>query len=562
MFSPSLVSMIVHNLLPGASRGEVFDKDARILYKTSWDAARLISDLPAKFPQNPWPRIPVVGRVTFVVDFEHWFKGHVRADAVEGVTFFWGRVPVDLLAGHLREYHGRKAEDHYVDLGTTVRAAGSNPSFAQTCDQYLKKSAANAGQAKVGAAIVDLGIDSTNVPENYNKRLRHAVNNNIELSDHAEKVLSVLLERLDSNDILPDTTVSCALVRPPAAMVALGKTCFQQSNAVEMLDAITALEPQLTNDNLPAAVNMSLGTHVGPHNGGSPLEEYIAAKLVRSHERFVVAAAGNDGGSGVAAKRELMASERDFLNLQSGPRCQDLLVEFWWDDSQGPNLTMEARIYEPLATGGRAFHGMIKLDPNNAGSALNYAPAGLPSNMASYSLFQAKCKTNLSCIAFAMSGVQTTLPVLEITFVLESTSDLVVNAWIVVCEDQPQTTFIQGGTEGTVRVPASESRILSVAGAESTGQMWEGSSRGPAAQYQAGTQGEAPVMAHLVTLSGESGTSYSSPRACADAIVALADPTKRSGCHDAIDLMCEAYGLQRKKLPKWDKRFGFKKVIV
>ena len=49
---------------------------------------------------------------------------------------------------------------------------------------------------------------------------------------------------------------------------------------------------------------MSLGTHVGPHNGNSALEEYIAKKLIRPRDRFLVAAAGNYGGTGVSAKRE------------------------------------------------------------------------------------------------------------------------------------------------------------------------------------------------------------------------------------------------------------------
>jgi len=132
---------------------------------------------------------------------------------------------------------------------------------------------------------------------------------------------------------------------------------------VEMLDAIMALEAQLTQDNLPAAVNISLGTHIGPHNGDSPIEEYIATKLVRPGERFVVAAAGNDGGSGVAAKRVLVANERDFLSLRTGgPRCNEVLVEFWWDDANGGDLTIEAEIYARPAGGSRGLLGVVKID--------------------------------------------------------------------------------------------------------------------------------------------------------------------------------------------------------
>jgi hypothetical protein len=558
--------MMLHSL-PPRLRAKDFSSahDSYTQYKSTWELAQAVSRLVKDVTPPSLPRLPIVGRVTFALDFNRWFRDHVTVDTLDTAglaTFFWGRVPINLLADHFSEFHGIEAEEHYVDLGTIVRAGGSNSSFDQDCANYLKKSASTVGLAKVGAAIVDLGKVSAQAPDNYSNQLRHAVTTNIELSDHAEKVLSVLLERLDHQGILGDTIVSCALVRPPAAMVAVGKAWFEQSNVVEMLDAIQALEAQLTNDNLPAAVNISLGTHVGPHNGDSPLEEYIAQKLVQPNKRFVVAAAGNDGGSGVAAKRKLVANEREFLSLQTGPRCEDLLIEFWWDNTNLANLNIEVSIYEPLATGGRAFHGVVKIDPYLAGSLLTSAPAGLPSNMISHSLFHANCRNNLSCIAFAISSQQMALPVLDIRFGLESAADVVVNAWIVVCEDQPQTTFIEGGPNGTVRVPACEASVLSVAGVEATGQMWEGSSRGPAAQYQSGPHSTAPIMAHLVTLTGESGTSYSSPRACADAIAALADPLKRNQCNDAIDLMCNAYGLQRNNLPSWNRRFGFQKVTV
>jgi hypothetical protein len=563
MFSPSLISMILHSILPEGEVPKPFALGESTDFKESWHLAQHVSDLSTQYKPQVWPRLPIVGRLTGLAPkfqpefFERWFANYVRTDRVEGVTFFWGRVPVNLLAEHFREFHGWDAKDYYLDLGTTVRAAGSNSSFDKNCEMYLKRSAPP-GRAKVGAAVVDLSSDVKKAPDNYGNSLRHVITTH-ELSDHAEQVLSVLLERLDKHGILGDTTVSCALVVPPVAMVSTGKSCFDQANAVEMLDALKALEPQLTSDNLPVAINMSVGTHVGPHNGDSPLEEYIAKKLFRPRERFVVAAAGNDGSSGLAAKVELVATQTDFLSLQTGSRCKDLLVEFWWDDSTGANLKIEADIYEPLPPSGRAHQGVVRIGPGLAGTGLsNYYPAGLQS-MTSQSLFQAKCRNNLSCIAFALSTTNKALPVLDISFALLSAADVVVNAWIVVCEETPQTTFIAGGPEGNVRVPASESTVLSVAGTEASGQMWAESSRGPTAQYGSGPVGQVPLMAHLVTLAGGAGTSYSSPRACGDAVAALADYTKRTQCNDATDLLCQAYGLGRKSLPTWNKRSGYHK---
>jgi hypothetical protein len=111
-------------------------------------------------------------------------------------------------------------------------------------------------------------------------------------------------------------------------------------------------------------------------------------------------------------------------------------------------------------------------------------------------------------------------------------------------------------------MPASASAVLSVAGVEANGQVWEGSSRGPAALYPSTILASgSPSMAHLATLGGEEpGTSYSSPRACADVIVAMADPQKLSRCSSATDLLRETYGL--KSLPNWNTRTGFHKMTA
>jgi len=66
----------------------------------------------------------------------------------------------------------------------------------------------------------------TLVALDYGGRLRHAVTTNIELSDHAEKVLSVLLERLNAKNVLGNTKVSCALVRRPPPLSPPGRAVW------------------------------------------------------------------------------------------------------------------------------------------------------------------------------------------------------------------------------------------------------------------------------------------------------------------------------------------------
>lgn len=348
-------------------------------------------------------------------------------------------------------------------------------------------------------------------------------------------------------------------MRDPATLIASGKGPFDQSTAVEMLDAVKALEHQLSGITLPASVNFSLGTHVGPHNGESPLEEYIAQKLFKKCDRFLIASAGNNGGKGLSAKRVLEANESETLCLRIGSRCKKLLVEFWWDDSNPANLNIDAEIWEPQSLGGSSHFGTVSIGPGLVGSVLTRAPAGLPKSMDSFSLISAKCQNNYGCIAFAISTSQAALPILEIKFTQKSTIAIVVNGWIVVCESDPLTAFVEGGQEGTIMVPASNSAVVSVAGVKSDGQMWDGSSRGPAAQYTlARPSKSSPFIAHLAELGSEFGTSVSSPRACGDVTRVMIDPARRARCIDAIDLVCETYGLV-KPPASWNVRSGYSK---
>ena len=453
----------------------------------------------------------------------------------------------------------------YIDLGTPVREAGSGSLYNQKCTNLLPLTAANFASAKVGAAIVDMGKASANPPDDYGGRLRHVVTSvttgnvttGIELSDHAEKVLSVLLERLQSKGVLADTTISCALVEPNVPQIRGGRSCFEQASTKEILDAITALEPQLTADGLPVAINMSLGTHVGPHNGESPLEGYIAGTIATT-DRFVVVAAGNEGGTGHAAKCSLTANEEDLVSVHTGQFCEELLIEFWWDDSQTADLSIEVDIWETRPGNARVNHGACTIDSSFAAtlSTISFVPP----HMATQSLFSAKCYNNFSCIAFAISSVtpKVALPQLQIRFTLKALRDIVVNAWIVVAEQNPLTTFVAGRLDGTIMVPASDPSTLSVAGLRTSGQLWEGSSRGPAAQYDpAAVVRASPLMAHLANLGTDFGTSYASPRACADATATLADPVKQPKCMDAESLLSQTYGLST--LSQWNPRSGYHK---
>ncbi|MDA9545318.1 hypothetical protein ACM43_12870 [Bradyrhizobium sp. CCBAU 45321] len=505
-----------------------------------------------------WPVIPISGRTTREVkkleDQAQQTFGSTAA--TDGGFFFWARVPLHHLVNLFASWYGLSAHVEYVDLGTPVRALGSGSTYDQECQRLLNQSAAP-NAATVGAAIVDMGDLSSGGPDSYGGMLRHTVSSGVELSQHAEQVLSVLLQRLAP--VLRNTTVSCALVKPPSRPIVVGRSCFDQACTPEMQTAMQALATQLANDGLPAAVNLSLGTHVGPHNGLSPLEQYVANTLITT-DRYVVAAAGNDGGTGCAAKRTMIADEPETFGLRSGVSCEELLVEFWWDDATAKDVEVVADVYEIVQGGAMSNLATLTIDQTSAGM-LTTTPVGLPGSMATHSLFSAKCQNNFRCAAFALSSGMPgqKLPLLHVQFKLTAKRDVTINSWIVIAEKNPcLTAFVEGGHEGSICVPASDPSVLSVAGLLSTGKMWTGSSRGPSAEYDAaGTSAGSPHMAHLADLGGGVfGTSFASPRACGDAVATL-NSSKLSKCTSALTLLNETYQLG--KLP-WNPRFGYHKA--
>jgi hypothetical protein len=568
MFSPSLISMMLHSF--GPEQREAFGSPTPRGKPSSFpDLGDLAGSLlKATSLPGSFPKVPVAGRTSRPQSkLEQFIANLVTFRLLEerGLLFFWGRIPLDVLVKLFAGAHQYAAEIEYVDLGTPVHEAGSQSQYGQDCAKFLKLTAdppglAGGTPAKVGAAIIDMGdLDLTATPDNYGSKLRHAVTSGVKMSDHAEKVLSVLLERMQTKKVLGDATISCALVKKPDPYIVMGRSCFDQACAPEIIEAATALEPILAGDGIPVAINMSLGTHVGPHNGMSPLEEYLAGTIT-TKTRFLVVAAGNEGGKGWAAKRSLTKDDPEFLGLHTGRMCEEVLVEFWWDDATPKDLSIEAEIYETL-NGQKTHHGTLPINPKTAGAVLTTVPIGLPGSMTTQSLFQAKLHKDFRCIAFAMSsgtpGVS--LPALQIRFKLTAAlKDVVVNSWIVVAEQQnPLTVFVEGGPECSIAVPASDLTTLSVAGLQASGQIWEGSSRGPAAQYDTKTASGSPLMAHLANLGSELGTSFASPRACADVVQTLNDPAKQPRCVDAMSLLSETYPLPGGR--PWSPRFGYHK---
>jgi hypothetical protein len=579
MFSASLLSMMVHSL-PDQAKGPLFpapSEERSPSHRDDWLDIPDQNDLERRFKSaldswpGPWNLIPVVAQ-SRREDLQELFGSVDRSSRGGDISngCVWGRIPLDLLIDQFLSAGKLTSEQEHLDLGTPIRAAGG--SYNSACGTLLAQTPAPAS-AKIGAAVVDLGETppptAVGVPRHFNSKLRHVpYSAPVDLSDHAEEVLEVLLDRLsapngDPNaNMLSITTVSMALVlNPTPDQVRASMDCFHQHCAPELLTAVQAITAHLDGDKLPdgttlpAVVNMSVVTHVGPHNGDSPLETYISKTVFKPQERFLFAAAGNEGAKGISCRLELKKNETDYMELVVDENCGELLVEFWWDDSVPADVEIAAQI-----KGGGFTSSRVAINRRVKGitGALAASPMGQRPPVQFLTLIESQVNnTKMSCIAFA-STRPTPAPEFRVSFdITAKSADATVHAWIVFSDPHMNTHFTQGGPEGTVAAPASNPNVVSVAGFDTArNQMWRHSSRGPASEYSKGNPTKSPVMAHRVDTLGAGpsspGTSFASPRAAADAAQSLADPAKRGNCNEVDDLLVETYG----PLMAWNRRYG------
>jgi hypothetical protein len=483
---------------------------------------------------------------------------YIQIDQFPGRSgrFFWGRVPVDRLVSYLESRYDVSSEEEFLDLGTPLREDADTSTIAQRCEDLMAKT--NPQSANVCVAVIDRGQHALNAtPHDFNGKLAHALTADVRISPHAMQVLSVLLERLDSYGILPETEIVCALVKEQASPInrqtPSKQQCFDQANAVEMLDALKKLRPLLAARGLPVALNMSLGTHVGPHNGESPLEDYIHQLALASPDQYFHVSVGNDGMTGIASRRELTAGIREYLKVRTGPNQPgEILIEFWWREPLKGSLSIGVTV---ASATGKPLTSSPRINSTPAGSTLATNLPGF-NNIVCESLFHARCYNDISCIALALSTKKPPgLPILDLEFTLDCPADVVVNAWITVSKDR-LSAFIEGNNEGTVRVPATDPEVLSVAGIESKGQPWSGSSRGPTGVYPGGGPAQsstAPYIAFLARHRGQPGTSFASPRACAETANIIRDGKRRL----IMDLVYKMLNIPSSSSPTWNPRTGF-----
>jgi hypothetical protein len=551
MFSPSLLSMMWLVLASGNTSEYVMER--------SLDVADSLGDAYDRFlaTGQMMPELPVIARSSNFQQlkyFDNWMR-LVEAPG-DRKYFAFGRIPVDRLVDYLARRHGVDSDEEFLDIGTPLTESHAAPAGSPGAE-CLRMMPLTRISPQVDLAVVERGVAAGAAgPQTFGGKLALSGASGLDLSDHCVAVLSVLLGRLEKRGILGDSALHCALVPDPKSSI--GPSCFAHANSVELMSTLTDLHRALMPSSMPACINLSMGTHVGPHDGNSPLEDFVRSHFAKAPDRYMHVAAGNDGGRGIAAIRDVRGGVDEFLTLKMGPSgCSTVLVELWWDDALA---ILEIEVVLVPVAGKPVTVRPLKISSTSAAVAFGAPTAGSFSGITTQALFHGACHAQRSCIAFSLGASNPALLAnMDVCITMRATGRALVNAWLVVCEDK-RTGFAESGTFASIRVPACDPAVVSVAGATASGQPWVSSSRGPSAVYDPYMPfpSKAPYLAHLVELAGSDscGTSFASPRACADTAEQLLSGHAAKDADQAARNIVGAHGATG-GVGRWGSRTGY-----
>lgn len=131
----------------------------------------------------------------------------------------------------------------------------------------------------------------------------------------------------------------------------------------DIINALQFVQQKATELNEPFVINMSLGAHLGPHDGTNPDERAIDNLVNSGHGRAVVVAAGNDGNSGIHASATVPAGGNLTLDLNVSGQAQ--FVDLYQAKADRLNVT----VTRPDGV----IIGPVSYDPN--GMALQHGQA-------------------------------------------------------------------------------------------------------------------------------------------------------------------------------------------
>lgn len=185
-----------------------------------------------------------------------------------------------------------------------------------------------------------------------------------------------------------DKTVPYYGVAPDADLVFVS---YKQSNS-DIINGIKYVFDYAESVGKPAVVNLSLGSHMGPHDGTSDTDASFAA--LTGPGRIIVGACGNEGNTKLHVSKTLTAEGdvlRTMLNNDDLGIGSDNLnyVDIWGD--KGANLSVKAVLVDTstgdiieqskdVCTGGNTYAGMVVSKDNGTKANVKLALQQNPNN--------------------------------------------------------------------------------------------------------------------------------------------------------------------------------------
>jgi subtilisin family serine protease len=122
----------------------------------------------------------------------------------------------------------------------------------------------------------------------------------------------------------------------PDANIVIVETNFSLPNwTLTIADAVDYIFQVADEYDMPAVVNLSLGSYFGSHDGNDPAAEAIEAMLDEKPGRIVVGAAGNGGNQGKFHAQHMVNTDTSFVWFTNNPSAQlgnnTIFFDLWSD---------------------------------------------------------------------------------------------------------------------------------------------------------------------------------------------------------------------------------------
>ena len=140
-----------------------------------------------------------------------------------------------------------------------------------------------------------------------------------------------------------DKTTSYYGVAPDAELVFVS---FASSN-VNITDGIQYCFDYAESVGKPCVVNISLGSHIGPHDGSSATDQAFAA--MAGPGRIIVGAAGNEGSTALHAGKDLEEGDtslKTMIGFSESSTSKQAYVDIW--GSKGAPMTVKTVVVDAL----------------------------------------------------------------------------------------------------------------------------------------------------------------------------------------------------------------------